>query len=134
MIGVKEDIPPVPPPYFIAVGSGVLTSRDGADWDRVVWADGESLNLTGAASGNGRLVVVGLEGSIGASDAGGGWTVIERDPGEFFGASDVAFGAGRFVAVGEEFNPDFGLVAIIRTSHDGVEWSLVTPACRVWRR
>ena len=107
------------------MGSGVLTSRDGADWDRVVWADGESLNLTGAASGTGRLVVVGLEGSIGASDAGGGWTVIERDPGAFFGASDVAFGAGRFVAVGEEFNPDFGLVAIIRTSHDGVEWSLV---------
>ena len=122
---VKEDIPPVPPPYFIAVGSGVLTSRDGAGWDRVVWADGESLNLTGAASGNGRLAVVGLEGSIGASDEGGGWTVIERDPGAFFGASDVAFGAGRFVGVGEAFNPDFGLGAVIRTSIDGVEWSQV---------
>ncbi|MXY75727.1 MAG: hypothetical protein F4Y40_01375 [Acidimicrobiia bacterium] len=122
---VKEDIPPVPPPYFIAVGSGVLTSRDGADWDRIVWADGEILNLTGAASGNGRLAVVGLEGTIAAGDEAGVWTVIERDPGAFFGASDVAFGAGRFVAVGEAFNPDFGLGAVIRTSPDGVEWSQV---------
>lgn len=123
---VKEDIPPVPPPYFIAVGSGVLTSSDGADWDRIAWTDGENtLNLTSAASGDGRLAVVGLEGSIGAGDEGGGWTVIERDPGEFFGASDVAFGAGRFVAVGEAFNPDSGLGAVIRTSPDGVEWSLV---------
>ncbi|MYB45103.1 MAG: hypothetical protein F4X74_09230 [Acidimicrobiia bacterium] len=123
---VEEDIPPVPPPYFIAVGSGVLTSSDGADWTRIVWAEGDgTLNLTGAASGNGRLAVVGLEGSIGASDEAGGWMVIERDPGAFFGASDVAFGAGRFVAVGEEFNPDFGLQAVIRTSPDGVEWSQV---------
>lgn len=122
---VKEDIPPGPPPYFIAVGSGVLTSSDGADWDRIVWTDGGTVNLTGAASGNGRLVVVGLEGSIGASDEGGGWTVIRRDPGAFFGASDVAFGAGRFVAVGEAFNPDFGLGAVIRTSPDGIEWSPV---------
>ncbi len=122
---VEEDIPPVPPPYFIAVGSGVLTSSDDAGWDRVVWTDGETLNLTGAASGNGRLVVVGLEGSIGISGEGGGWTVVRRDPGAFFGASDVAFGAGRFVAVGEEFNPDFGLQAVIRTSPDGVEWSQV---------
>ncbi|MDE0288852.1 MAG: hypothetical protein OXM88_09780 [bacterium] len=89
---VREDIHPVPPPYFIAVGSGVLTSSDGADWDRIAWTDGVSaLNLTGAASGNGRLVVVGLEGSIGASDESGGWTVIQRDPGALFGASDVAF-------------------------------------------
>lgn len=123
---VTESIPPVPPPYFIAVGSGVLASSDGADWDRIVWTDGESaLNLTSAASGNGRLVVVGLEGSIGASDESGAWTVIRRDPGAFFGASDVAFGAGRFVAVGEAFNPDFGLRAVIRTSPDGAEWSLV---------
>ena len=122
---VKEDVPPVPPPYFIAVGSGVLTSSDGTEWDRVVWTDGGTLNLTSAASGNGRLVVAGLEGSIGVSDEGGGWAVIERDPGAFFGAFDVAFGAGRFVTVGEAFNPDFGLGAVIRTSRDGVEWSAV---------
>lgn len=123
---MSEDIPPVPPPYFIAVGSGVLASSNGADWSRIAWTDGENtLNLTSAASGNGRLAVVGLEGSIGAGDEDGGWTVIERDPGEFFGASDVAFGAGRFVTVGEAFNPDFGVGAVIRTSLDGIEWSSV---------
>ena len=123
---VEQDIPPVPPPYFIAVGSGVVTSSDGADWDRIVWTDGETApNLTSAASGNGRLAVVGLEGSIGASDEGGGWTVIRREPGAFFGASDVAFGAGRFVAVGEAFGPDLTLSAVILTSLDGVEWSPV---------
>lgn len=108
-----------PPPLFVAVGSGVMTSSDGTTWTE----QEDSLVLTAVAHGGGRVVALGPEGYVVVTTDGARWTMVDPGDGLLMGAVDVAFGDDRFIAVGEYLRSDLGSGAIVATSRDGLDWS-----------
>lgn len=119
--GTVDGIAPDAPPFFVAVGSGVVTSGDG-----IRWTERENtLALTSVAYGGGRAVALGPEGHAVVTTDGAEWMVVNPGDGLLKGAYDVAYGDGVFVAVGEVFDPVSGLGAVVATSRDGVNWSPV---------
>jgi hypothetical protein len=107
---------------FLVLGNSgtILTSPDGETWTTTV---SSANHLYGAASGNGKIVVVGnfsVGGGIIVS-ADGGMTWTETTPKNADGQvtinalRGVAFGNGLFVAVGQ-----FGTIL---TSSDGIVWT-----------
>jgi hypothetical protein len=97
---------------YASVGSGILTSGDGIEWNLRYTVPYSG--LTGICFGNGKYVSVG-ENIIVTSVDGINWTKINN---ENLRLKDITFGNGIFVAAG------YG--GIIATSKDGVEWILRT--------
>lgn len=109
--------------YSIGInGSIVYLSKDGG----ITWVEKYSkgiatleLELTGIASGNGKIVAVGGNGNIiVSSDAGETWTKVEGLPTLNGKLYDVAFGNGLFVAVGS--------ISTVIYSKDGITWKTET--------
>jgi hypothetical protein len=92
--------------------------------DRFEWRQPlpQGNDLYAAASGNGKLVVVGRKGAKGvSSDAGMTWHYAQHDASSAYG---VAFGAGLFVAVGgNRGRANEGLPLTLQTSPDGLHWT-----------
>ena len=106
------------PPLFVAVGNGAYTSVDGVRWNS------QSISIENEAIvfyGEGRSVIVGLDGRLITSVSGSRWNEISRTNADLHGTKAVAYGQGGFVAVGEAFADR--LVATAATSTDGVDWT-----------
>lgn len=91
---------------YVAVGEGnpgfvpnaILTSPNASTWTQTVAGPAQTTQLNGVASGNGKLVAVGLGGTIVTSLDGLAWA--SPSSGTTNNLLDVAYGNGVFVAVG----------------------------------
>lgn len=90
--------------------SKILTSSDGASWDRIIWEDG---NLAGIAYGNNIFVAIGGDGLILTSADGKKWT--RRHSPDNYDLRGISYGNNIFVAAGAQ--------GVILTSSDGKKWT-----------
>lgn len=108
------------PSFFVAFGSGIVTSTDGVTWSRQESTFG---NFNSAAYGDGRMIAYGGDfgGCFGVSDDGAVWTELID---ESFTSRPfaLAHGAGRFVAVGGGPDP-LAPGGTAYASADGVTWT-----------
>lgn len=105
---------------FVAVGMNgtILTSPDGAVWQRQTVGLGVSLNSV-ASDGN-VFVAVGKAGAIFSSTDGRSWTSRSFE-GSRVNFRSVTHGNGLFATVGGR---DDSIASVILTSSDGVDWKM----------
>ena len=109
-----------PPPFFVAFGSGIVTSADGMTWNKQESTFG---NFNSAAYGDGRMIAYGGDfgGCFGLSEDGAVWTELINE--SFAGRSfTLAHGAGQFVAVGPGVDP-LAPGGTAYASADGITWA-----------
>ena len=106
------------PPVFIAVGDAIYTSVDGVQWNKQPTS---IENEATVSYGNGRVLVVGVDGRLITSEYGSRWNEISPLVGDLAGTNAVTYGEGGFVAVGEVFAGR--VVATAATSPDGINWT-----------
>lgn len=104
----------------------VVLSEVGANNDITAWqASSPTQGFRGMAFGNG--LFVGASSTIAYSSDGITWT----SAGSFFPLEYVAFGNGLFVAVGYA-TVGVTPTSFIRTSPDGINWTVRTPSEAMW--
>ena len=106
------------PPVFVAVGDAIYTSVDGVQWNKQPTS---IENEATVSYGNGRALVVGIDGRLITSEYGSRWNEISPLVGDLAGTNAVTYGEGGFVAVGEIFAGR--VVATAATSPDGINWT-----------
>lgn len=119
---------------FIAVGSGIISSSDGATWSVSVQAS-DSEKWSAITVGGGTYVVVGSDAShVERSTDGVHWTSVSTGlsaPSPYqYSLTGVASNGSGFVSLGSEnqAGPGYTLIQkdIVATSPDGVTWTLGT--------
>jgi hypothetical protein len=78
----------------------IISSADGANWNVVYEAEGESFGLHSIAYGGG-MYVIGGDASMFTSSNGTNWQEQPGEASSFWTVSGVAYGGGLFVAVSE---------------------------------
>jgi hypothetical protein len=101
---------------IVAVGSHILTTRDGARWEEI---RPERQWLGGVAYGNGLFVAVGYRRSL-HSRNGRDWSAPVRN--QTVSGRRIAFGGGRFVSVGW-MTEQAGQVGYSTTTTDAMQWT-----------